>query len=371
MSHFKKIITTIINGYEIEPSLLLPYLCLESLSERLRINLELAKAYNAAGNITQARVFIERAWLFSEFSEAVLPIYEENVRKSGDLDALREAYKRVGMSKAKSEGVGAALPYFFKSMYTYTDNGRGDSYKFDFDILDEIGRLTEPFQFSPVLREWNLGTRKLRIAYLVFGATHAQSVVVKILRDIGQYHNRELFEFAFFVPENELIAFSNYEALRRNIQSLEELGELVAVTNGGNSAEGLMEISKRIFDYAPDIMVTSALLADFKQYYIAALRPAPVIIGLTHGPPQQFSSPLLDWSISWDSHALMDCMSGCSHVPLEVNLPSVTVGFPARESYGITHDAIVLVAAGRATKFLDRDYWQAIAAVMAANKKVF
>lgn len=371
MPSFATIIQTIEQNAVIDQSLLLPYLCVDSIEERLRYNHALATTYHAVGNIVQAKVFMERAWLFSNFSEEMLPLYEEINSAVDDLDALREAHKRVGMNRARIGGVEAALPFFMQSMYTYAHHGRGDSYVYDFDILHEIEHLAEPLRFSPPMRKWSPGVRKLRIAYLVYGATQNQSVIIKILSSIGQFHNKEHFEFAFFIPENELIEYGKFSFLRENIRSLETLGEIVVVSNGTNNAEALLEIASQIYDYSPDILVTSALLADLKQYYIASLHPAPLIIGLTMGPPQQFSAPLLDWSITFDHHCLMDCMSDCSRVPLEVELPSEHSICASRSEYGIPDDAVVIVAAGRASKFLNRDFWETLAAVMTAKENVY
>lgn len=354
-----------------DQSLLLPYLCAETIEERLRNNYSLASACLAAKNLVQAKIFIERAWLFSDFSEKILPLYEEINRLAGDLEALREAYKRVGINCGRIGGIEAALPYFIKSMYTYVYNGKGDSYKYDFEVLRELEQLAEPFRFSPILRMWLPGVRKLRIAYLVYGAASQQSVVVKIMHSIGCLHDRERFEFAFFIPENELVDFTGSAFLRENIRQLEEIGEIVAVTNGTTQATALLDTAKQIFDYSPDILVTSALLADFKQYYIASLRPAPFIIGLTLGPPQQFSAPIQDWSITFDPHALMDSMSGCSLIPLEVDLPPEDGPSASRDTYGIPGDAVVIIAAGRASKFLYRAYWETLAGLMRLDTKVY
>lgn len=371
MLDFEGILKTIAVGKTVATDDLLFFLCKDSKKDRLSANFKLAEAFYSAGKIEQAKVFIQRAWLFSGFSEEVLPLLEKVCRAVDDLDTLREAYKRVGLNKARSGGVEAALPYFMKNMYIHSNHGKGDTYSYDFDILHELECLAEPFRFSPALHEWAPGVRKLRVAYLVYGATTNQSVIVRILRSIGQHHDRERFEFAFFIPENELTEFSGSAFLRENIRSLEQLGEIVVVTNGTSHVEALLDTGRQIFEYAPDILVTSVLLGDLKQYYIASLRPAPVTIGFMFGPPQQFSAPLLDWSIAYDPHALMDCMSNCTRISSETELPPKDGPRVSRAKYGIPDEAVVIVASGRFSKFLDRDYWENIAEVMKEDSRAY
>ncbi len=367
-----KLLKGIASGKPVKSDDLLPYLCLENVEERRDVNIDLAKAYFESGNFRQAKVFIDRAWLLSGFSESILPLYIDVHRKLGDMDSIREGYKRLGMIKAESGELESALSYFYQSMYTYALNQGGDYYKYDFDVLEAIERLAEPHRFEPEAEMDNAGNGKVRLAYLVFGGIHLQSVIVKILCLFAKFHDKDRFDIVFFVPENELSIFPEYKIIQKNIDRLMEHGDVVFVTNGTNQSDMLHETAKKIHDYKPDIMVTSALLADLKQYFIASLHPAPIIIGFSHGPPPQFSAPILDWSITWSKHPLIDCPGNCSLVPLEVELPELEYNTTVdRAEYDIPEDSVVLVSAGRQQKFLDRNFWVAVTDLLRAHPESF
>jgi hypothetical protein len=293
------------------------------------------------------------------------------VREQGDINALGEAYKRVGIAKGKTGGFSGAWLYFLKSMYVFAENGRGDCYCFDPEMLDAIRGFARPLQLDSPRRRWTPGSRKLRIAYLVFGAAQVESVILKLLATIGRYHNADNIEFAYFIPENECVSPECVPQLRSNIAKLLAVGSPVIVGDGDTQQGILIDIAHRIHDYSPDILVTSALLADLKHYFVVSMKPAPIVIGMTHGPPQQFSDAILDWSISWDSHALMDCMSGCSHVPLEVELPAQSLVTAVRDNFGLPREAVVLIAAGRHGKFIDPGWWQPLIEIMQDRHDVY
>lgn len=355
-----QLIEKIASGNSVSSAELLPFLCLESKEERCKVNIKLAEAYSQAGNIHQAKVFIARAWILSDFSADILGQYVKIHKALDDIDSIREAYKRIGMVKAKSGNLESALSYFYQSMYAYNLNQKGDYYEYDFDILEAIEGLAEPHRFKPKMNVDEIANRKIRLAYLVFGTTHLKSVIVKILCLFAEFHDKKRFEVVFFVHENELLVFPGYKTVQQNINDLMEYGGVVFVTSGTNQEDMLYETAKRLHDYQPDILITSALLADLKQYFIASLHPAPVMIGLLFGPPPQFAAPMLDLGISFTKHPLMDCPSNCSLVDLEIKLPEPPVSTADKSAYNIPDDSVVMVSAGRPTKFLDRDFWTAV-----------
>ena len=106
---FEELLKYIRQGRAAKSSELLPYLCLEDSGERCETNLRFAEAYSAAGNFGQAKVFIERAWLLSQFSPRILPQYLSIHSALGDIESIRQAYKRLGMQEAYMSNVAKAL----------------------------------------------------------------------------------------------------------------------------------------------------------------------------------------------------------------------------------------------------------------------
>ena len=88
-------------GAEVESDKLLPYLTASSRQSRAQANQAVADAYFKAGKFDQAKVFADDAFLLSDFSEDMLELYTAINKSAGDLEAIREAYKRVGMDKAR------------------------------------------------------------------------------------------------------------------------------------------------------------------------------------------------------------------------------------------------------------------------------
>src|SRR6185295_8210154 len=122
----------------------------------------------------------------------------------------------------------------------------------------------------------------------------------------------------------------------------------------------------------PDVLVTSAALASFEHYFIASLRPAPVVIGLVQGPPQQFAPPLLDWGIAWSKRPLMDSPVDCSPFAMAHYLPKRSDIVPHKRSeLEVPEDACVLVTAGRHVKFQEPKFWQAMIDVLSDHPESY
>ena len=134
MADFENILSRIVNGEHIAPSELLPYLCLESKKQRCQINYALAKAYlqiETEESLEQAKVFIQRAWIFSGFSTDVLPLYIKIFCSLSDTAGIREAYKRLGMRNAAAGNISETIRYFDLWHYAYANYNRKDRYEYD------------------------------------------------------------------------------------------------------------------------------------------------------------------------------------------------------------------------------------------------
>ncbi len=358
------LLSNITRGDFLKPYDILPFLCSETKEERCQVNFKLAKAYLEAQNIHQAKTFIRRAWVLSEFSPDVLPLYVKIHAQLNDIESIQSAYRTLGMKEAAAKNIAEAINYFMLSMYAHAHYRNIDHYEYDFEMLECIQKLAEPHQFDPGRFLPISSTRKVRLAYLMFGMTHLNSVIVKINRLLAQFHDKTRFEVAFFVPDDEKRINRSDEA-KENIRILREHGCRVVIPKSNGDQERLFEVGTEIFNYKPDVLITSALLADLKHYFITSLRPAPVVVGFVQGPPPQFASPSLDWSISWTKHPLIDCPCNCSLVDLEIGLPDVaTVSFFDKRHFNLPDDSLVLMSVGRYPKFQDLAFWEAILGIL-------
>ena len=367
-----KLLDRIVNRELVRSGEILPFLCLEKRSERCRVNFGLAEAFSKVGNKLQARIFMDRAWILSGFSAEILPLYLKIHSELDDLDPIREAYKRLGIIKAGEKKIGDAIRYFNLWHYTYAAYRRQENYKFDFDITESIEKLAEPYRLDPGLETDSLKGRKIRLAYLVYGITQINSVLVKINLLFAKYHDKSRFDITFFLPDQEE-AVSNASQARGNIKNIKETGCNVVVSPYSLSVEKrLIGVAGQIYNYNPDILITSALLADFEHYFIASLRPAPVIIGLVQGPPPQYVSSMLDWTISWSKHPLIDSPCDCSLVKLGLDLPDRgLIKSCTRHDFSIPDSSLILMSAGRHVKFQSTDFWKSIFEIMSLHPDVY
>ena len=370
MTDFSNVVSAIAKGLPVSSEELLPHICQESKGERVRANYKIAEAYFEAENFTQAKVFIQRAWDLSEFAEECVPLFIKIHSALNDIASVREVHKRLGIKKASGNDIGGALDCFNSWQYADALHYGIDSYHYDYDILDCISDLATPFVFQNSAPA-PLEGRKIRIAYLLYGIGQINSVLVKHSLSFAQFHDEARFEVAFFVPDQESKISRNEEA-RNQLKAIQGFHRSVSMAPDSDSeGQSLIALAASIHAFNPDIMVTSAALADLRHCFIASLRPAPLIVGLCQGPPPQYISPTFDWSISWTKHPLMDCPTECSLVAGGIVLPErhYTTEY-AKRSMDIDARVLVLLSCGRPSKFQDVGYWKAIIDVVKHHSHV-
>jgi glycosyltransferase involved in cell wall biosynthesis len=215
---------------------------------------------------------------------------------------------------------------------------------------------------------------KLRVAFLVFGASHPGSVIVSMLCNFAKHLDRDEFDVAFFVPEAKPrpVAEAAARAWETNLGRLKVHGYPVNTEYVSSPETAVEEALEAIRGFHPDILVTPAVLADYAHYYIAAARPATAVIGLAYGAPEQFSAPVLDLAICSHPHLVFESLSDCVYIPVETDLPDPSEVVPAdRRSLGIADDAVMLFVGGRPPKLQCRELWQAWASALETCPDLF
>jgi glycosyltransferase involved in cell wall biosynthesis len=375
MREFDEVLSRIANGRDVAPSELLPYLCSETREQRCEVNAMLALAYSrgyTAEHIRQAKVFIQRAWNLSGFSADLLPLYIKISSALDDIGGIRDAYKRLGMKMAAEGNISETIRYFDLWQNAYANFCQLDRYEYDFDVIDCMDRLAQPHRFATALTTEPLHGRKIRLAYLLKGIADLGSVLVKIKLLFAKYHDSSRFEITFFAPESESFVQNSSPGLDHIRQFEGCKCEVITAPSLEDTGQKLLALARKIYESKPDILITSASIANFSQYFITALKPAPVIIGFNQGPPPQFVSPSLDWCITWTKHPLIDCIVGSSLVTLETDLPNKDNVIPFdREDFGIPEDALILFSGGRNSKFQDIDFWRAILDVLSSHPNAY
>ena len=371
MPDFNRLLKKIAHGAEINSNDVLPYLCQESKGERIWINFVLAEAFLQAGNCEQAAVFMQRVWILSEFDEQYLPSFIDIHAAAGDVDSIRTAHKVIGMRKANEHNTVEALNHFNSWQYAYVTHNGDDEYHYDLEILNKIALLARPYAF-PVKKNRSIKNRKIRLAYLMFGMMHTNSVIVKNSLTFAKFHDQSKFEVTFFIPEQKSVIHERQEAIE-NITRIKSLGyRVVTAPDSVTEEKSLIDLARLIYESEPDILITNAALADFKHYFITSLRPAPLIVGLCQGPPPQFIAPDFNWSISWTKHPMIDCPTGCSLVNGGAILPERQYSREAAKSFfGMPQNNLIVMSCGRPQKFQNMDFWKAILELLQLHPDVY
>ena len=369
MPEFDALLRAIATGAQIDSEALLPYLCLESRQDRLWANYCLAEAFQKASNHAQAAVFIQRVWNLSVGDEKYLPLFIDIHAATGDVESIRHAHKALGLKKAAAAKVTQALDHFHNWQYAFAVHKHADRYQYDFEVLDCIAQLAAPHAFNP-RKSAPIENRKVRLAYLMFGMTHLNSVIVNNSLTFAKFHDASKFDVTFYVPDQATTVLERPEAVE-NIKKIEQAGwKVVLARDSFSELKSLHEFAKTIYEDVPDILVTNAALADFRHFYITALRPAPLIVGLCQGPPAQYIAPSFDWSISWTRHPMIDCPTNCTLVAGAATLPERSLRTDeAKTKLGIPEDQLVVMSCGRPFKFQDQGFWRAILDMLRAHSK--
>ena len=372
---FAAVLGRIATGERISASEILPYLCLESRAQRSEVNALLADAYaqtQTAENLEQAKVFIQRAWILSGGSAELLPLYTKIFSALKDTASIRDAYKRLGMKAAAQKNISEAIRYFTSAHIAYALFEHLDKFEYDFDILSSMDELAAPHRFHKTTQTTFPEGGKIRLAHLVKGAAELNSILVTIDLVLAKFYDKSRFDVTFFIPETEEVIDSSPQG-KAHIEKFESLGWKVATApNLDSQEEVLLALARKIHESQPHILVTSAALADYRHYFITSLRPAPISIGLVQGPPQQFAPPILDWSIGWTKHPLMDTPVDCTWVDIKLDYPMQSAGEAHdRATLGLPEDACVLMSGGRYSKFQSREFWEAIISLLAQHPHTY
>jgi predicted O-linked N-acetylglucosamine transferase (SPINDLY family) len=282
-----------------------------------------------------------------------------------DVEKLKEKYKIEGLKALKENKINEAIVILNKWHYCYATYRNEDKYTYDYEILNAIKSIVNPITVH------SCNSHKIRLGFLLFGANHQNSVLIKINLFIAKYLDRNKFDIFVFSPE---FSFTN-DTLSGYRKKFESLGvKFIFMPFFYFFNKNRLELfSKNIHKYNLDVLITSAALARFEHYFITLHRPARTIVGLLQGPPAQYVGPGIDHVISWSKHPLMDS-------PIKGNLIKMGFDLPVRENIELVYsridleiplNATVLISLGRIQKFQDKRYWTSILRAIDSGDNIF
>lgn len=359
------IVRDIGEGKDIAESRIVGLLFAQSRSDRFSVCRELAAAFAASGRRDMALRLSRRACGLWVGEPGFIDGHLALLREVRDAEGIRAAAKRAGMLCVEKRDVMGAVRYFNAHHYAHQSTGGGDRYEYDHDILHAIELLAGVSLGGRLPRRQASKGGKIRVAYLVYGANHTVSALVRLMLDFARHHDRERFEIAFFSPDAKV------PTRDANAELLHAAGSDLIMADSVNDLVCLKATAKALDRFAPDVLVSVAALADYRQYYLFAGCPAVLRVSFIYGPPPQFVPPTTDWVISGTRHPLIDSPCSGSFIEIEVTLPESGdmegASLPCEVS--IPNGCVVIMAAGRSEKFLDRGYWSAIVQVLETYPK--
>lgn len=378
-SELERISRSIEGGEAAGDSELIPFLTLESKEERGRVNLRLALAFyrryerlSDAAALRRAGACVGRALLLSRYSSEVLPLFVEINRALKDVAALKEGLKRVGIESAARGDFDAALRLFDRWAYADFEFAHTDTHGYDPDIIACVERMAALRRREPRAPTDAAQGRRLRLAYLTQGLTEAGSVLIKIDKVFARLHDKSRFEVAYFTTEGEATVAASQDA-RTAVEEIRASGcQMFVPPDCATVYERLLSVGSQMSDFAPDVLITCGGLVNFRNYFVTCLKTAPVTIALNQGPPQQFSWHEFDHSVCWNRALMSDCPADCTHVPLELELPSPSGVRPAaRSELGVPEGATLLASGGRSHKFQDPAFWRGVSEVLGGREDLY
>ncbi len=348
------------NGVCTDMRQLLPTVVSGSREKRFLGYAALASAFADSGASEHALSLAERAFEIWQGEDGFIDKYLSLLKSNGDAVQIRRVGKRAGMLFGARGEVWNAIRYFNNAQYAEHDVGAGDRYQLDHDILRAIESLAG-IDNGKLTRRLNPQRSTIRVAYLVHGATHTSSVLVRIALNFARHHDQQRFECAFFSPDPY-----TPPSLPQNSALFRSAGVELRTVNATDEQTCLFETASAIERFDPDLLVSFAAMADFRQYYLFAKSSATARISLCYGPPAQFVPPTADLAISATLHPAMDCPCNAKVIEIETRLPSRP---ELKRTSDSDPDALVLLAAGRIEKFMDRRFWEMVLSVLARFPK--
>jgi hypothetical protein len=341
-----------------------------NLAERREINLALAKEY--ADDDRPALGCLERAWLLGERSISVVRELTAKLVKAGRvhdaLDRLREAGFDA-IRRNDPDDLARAVIHF------------GDiAHEFDRPMQDDLlSRATIDFlkPYRPHLRETDIAADdaphqppRLRIGCVLWLDDQSEPVINAIPVELIAHHDRDAFAWHFYslFSEHEAVAGNpKFTTMIRDIRARDAV--YVPNSEGGTSFERAKRVADRIADDEIDVLI---LLCQFPSHFLlAALRPAPILLGLNCAVADTNSSIALDGLLSGLRQTLSESLCDATlTTPSYTALAGRAVAPTPRASLELPLHGPLIVTSGRRWKFADPRFWSTVQSALRAREQL-
>lgn len=348
---------------DIETCRVLPFLSRTSLAERVFASRRFALAAWRIGADEMALDFALRSWRLGGHVQALFFPLVAALRAQGAHHDIWPICQDAMLAAQKSGNHDFALNVHtltHETIYEAYRQGKWRPQYQDAVLAAGASQAARAIQDipSPRARQQH---RPLQVGYVLTGEEDEQFCSIPdIVTELAAAHDSTTCTATVFsFTPRERVPFAT--ALEERLQAAGV--ELVYGEAHGEPACRLNAIHDAIIQRGIDVLVFSNQTG--LHYQLAAMRAAPVQVGLGLGVPDDYTSDCLDCTASFNVRPALDSL--CDAVRIPPFMPSTRYAMPApyaREEFGLTDEHVVLMSAGRPGKFRVAEYWRCLATVL-------
>jgi len=278
-------------------------------------------------------------------------------------ELVREITQRAGLYALEHDDLEYALECFNENYRAYSDLGFGDKYKYNECIQSAL----RDFKSSDKYHYANQSGQKARIAFLIFGAEHLDSVLVRVALEFVRYCDSEMFDVDFFSSAPISISRQSHKKV------FAKNGKPLICCNSFKDDECISFTINQISQFAPDIFISIGVLADYKNYFIATRFPSAIHVAMTYGPPEQYIPFDADFVIAPDKSQLLDAPVDGVVIPLQFDSNNTPLCKDKKllSKLAIPSNATIITSAGRESKFQDTEFLSNILSFLEKNLDIY
>lgn len=295
------------------------------------------------GDISATLAGYERAFYFWEGNRDFIQEYLCICNKVQKTEVVREITQKAGIFALRQYDIDYALDCFNKNLRVYSALGFGDKYKYSENIQSALKEYRPDDKYSC---NYDLD-QKPRIGFLIFGAEHPDSVLVRIAIDYVKNFDSNYWEINFFSSATNSI----YRKMNEKLFS--QYGKKLICCDSFENNKSIAYTINKLADFSPNIIISNGVLADYKNYFIITRFPNTLHVALTYGPPEQFVPFDADFVVAPDESLLFDAPADGAVVPLQLgSLVSERTNIGnLRAELLIPKSGTIIMSAGRQSKF--------------------
>lgn len=311
--------------------------------------------------------YLKRAWILSNQNIELLPPLRDLLLSNGQLHMAKQVLIDGGLRSLECGRHEEALLLFNAAHRLLAEVSGLEWFEPNAPIYFALRILAQSYvaTMPEIKREPN---KLPRVLYVGRGIVEHNSILMRILRQIAKYHNRQSIDVIFCFPESERQIDASTQG-RGHLDYFRDLGYQVVLGAGHQSElQNCLELAVAIRAQNADLVMFSAVCVTMYSYFLSNLSLGKKLGVFAQGDPGLFCAPHADFGIAVTKHAQIDSPFFCPYIPIEHELPSLDP-----EIYSLRLERLrgskkrTIVVGGRLAKFKDAQLWQHLTRVLIEN----